>query len=345
MIHSKGKIQSGILTGVVLVVAIGASIVAFILFGTSGTSSTLGPEYTYDIEQYAKIDPDLILYQQVSESIETDFQAAHAIAVGGDERIYIAGDEQIAIYTPGLAVPMEMELTGEPTCLEVEADGTIVVAVDNYIIFMNPMGVETNRWTVPANNAILTSIAADKNHVFAADAVNKLVWCYDRQGNVVNKIGQKDPDRNIPGIVVPSPYFDIAMYTDGLLRVVNPGRHWVEAYTPEGDREWFWGKSSIGVEGFSGCCNPVALAVLPDGGFVTAEKGLVRVKVYDADGEFVGVVAGPDQLGWIEPLRVCETPEDCKAKGFDVAVDKAGRIYVLDTLRNVVRIFEKNENK
>ncbi|MHC4524382.1 MAG: hypothetical protein ACYSU8_02430, partial [Planctomycetota bacterium] len=93
--------------------------------------------------------------------------------------------------------------------------------------------------------------------------------------------------------------------------------------------------------GFSGCCNPVALAILPDGGFVTAEKGLVRVKVYDADGEFVGVVAGPDQLGWIAPLRVCKTPEECKSKGFDVAVDSAGRIYVLDTLRNVVRVFEK----
>ncbi|MHC4950479.1 MAG: hypothetical protein ACYTEU_05760, partial [Planctomycetota bacterium] len=112
-------------------------------------------------------------------------------------------------------------------------------------------------------------------------------------------------------------------------------------YTIDGDREWFWGRSGVDIEGFSGCCNPVALAILPGGGFVTAEKGLVRVKVYDADGEFVGVVAGPDQLGWIAPLRVCKTPEECKSKGFDVAVDSAGRIYVLDTLRNVVRVFEK----
>jgi hypothetical protein len=206
---------------------------------------------------------------------------------------------------------------------------------------MDSIGVETARWTVPADNAILTSVVMDKTDVFVADAVNKMVWRLDRAGNVVGKIGQKDPDRNIPGIVIPSAYFDIAAYPDGLLRVVNPGRHWIEAYTTGGDREWYWGTSGVSIEGFSGCCNPVALAVLPDGGFVTAEKGLVRVKVYDADGEFVGVVAGPEQLGWIGPMRVCKTPEECKAKGFDIAVDNQGRIYILDTVRNIVRIFEK----
>ena len=341
MRNPKGKIQSGILTGLVLAAAIVAGLVAFFFFDASGTKSTLGPEYTYDIEQYTKIDPSLILYQQVGEAIETDFQKTHAIAIGADGKLYIAGDEKITIYTPGFSVQSEVELKGEPTCVEVETDGTIVVCVGSDVIFINPAGVEIDRWTVPADNAILTSIATDKSNVFVADAVNKLVWRFDRDGNIVGKIGPKDADRNIPGIVIPSPYFDIASYPDGLLRVVNPGRHWIEAYTVDGDREWYWGTSGVGIEGFSGCCNPVALAVLPDGGFVTAEKGLVRVKVYDADGEFVGVVAGPKQLGWIGPMRVCKTPEECKAKGFDIAVDDQGRIYILDTVRNVIRIFEK----
>jgi hypothetical protein len=341
MKNPKGKIQSGLLTGLVLAVAIGAGVVAFILFDASGAKSTLGPEYSYDIEQYAKIDPSLIVYQQIGEPIKTDFEKTSAVAVGADGRIYIAGDEKITIYTSGFSVQTEVELKGEPTCVEVETDGTMVVCVKSDVIFINPTGVEIDRWTIPADNAILTSVAMDNENVFVADAVNKLVWRLDHDGSVVGKIGQKDPDRNIPGIVIPSAYFDIASYPDGLLRVVNPGRHWIEAYTSDGDREWYWGTSGVDIKGFSGCCNPVALAVLPDGGFVTAEKGLVRVKVYDADGEFVGAVAGPDQLGWVAPLRVCKTPEECKAKGFDVAVDKQGRIYVLDTLRNVVRIFEK----
>ena len=81
--------------------------------------------------------------------------------------------------------------------------------------------------------------------------------------------------------------------------------------------------------------------MLPDGGFVTCEKGLVRVKVHDEEGKVVGVVAGPDQLGWQAPLRVCETPEQCQSRGLDVAVDAAGRIYVLDLEKNIVLIFVK----
>ena len=60
-----GKIQSGFWVGLVLTVAVLAGAVAFVLFDASGTKSTLGPEYTYDIKQYAEIDPALILYQQV----------------------------------------------------------------------------------------------------------------------------------------------------------------------------------------------------------------------------------------------------------------------------------------
>jgi hypothetical protein len=341
MMKQKGKIQSGVVTGLVLSVAIGSGIVAFFLFDASDTRSKLAPEYRYDIEQYARIDPGLIIYEQIGEAIETDFQKTTAIAIGVDGGIYIAGDEKIVIYESGFSASKVIEIGSPPTCVGIDSDDTIVVCMGNSIIFKDSVGVETARWTVPADNAILTSIATDKDNIFVADAANKLVWRFDRDGKVAGKIGQKDAGRNIPGIVIPSAYFDIAAYPDGLLRVVNPGRHWIEAYTVDGDREWFWGDSGMDIKGFSGCCNPVALAVLPDGGFVTAEKGLVRVKVYDAEGEFVGVVAGPDQLGWIEPLRVCKTPEECKAKGFDLAVDKRGRIFVLDTLRNVVRIFDK----
>ncbi|MHC5091975.1 MAG: NHL repeat-containing protein [Planctomycetota bacterium] len=341
MKNQTGKIQSGILTGLVLVVAIGAGLVAFFLFDASDTKSKLAPEYRYDIESYAKIDPGLIIYEQIGEAIETDFDKTTAIAIGSGGKVYIAGDEKIVIYEPDFVTSKTIETGSPPTCVEIDSNDTMIICVDNFILFIDSMGVEAARWIVPANNAILTSIATDKTNVFVADAVNKFIWRFDRDGKIVGKIGQKDPDRNIPGIVIPSAYFDIASYPDGLLRVVNPGRHWIEAYTVEGDREWYWGTSGVDIIGFSGCCNPVALAILPDGGFVTAEKGLVRVKVYDADGEFVGVVAGPDQLGWIEPLRVCKTPEECKAKGFDLAADGRGRIYVLDTLRNVVRVFEK----
>lgn len=339
-----GKIQSGLLIAVVLIVAVVAGAIAFVMFDASGTKTTLGPEYTYDIKQYAKIDPALILYRQVGETIETDFEVTNAVAVDAEGRIYLAGDEKIAVFTPDGDVVKQIELGAEPTCLAVDNDGTMIIGLVDTIEVLDSNGVETGRWKVTADasdEVLLTSIAVDKDSVFAADAVNKVIGRYDRNGVLQNQIGAKDKDRNIPGFIVPSPYFDVAMASDGLLRVVNPGRHLIEAYTVNGDREWSWGKPSVGVEGFSGCCNPINFALLPDGGFVTAEKGLVRVKVYDADGNFVGVVAGPDQLDWVEPLRVCLTPEECSAKGFDVAADSNGRITILDMVRNHIRVFEK----
>ena len=55
--------------------------------------------------------------------------------------------------------------------------------------------------------------------------------------------------------------------------------------------------------------------MLPDGRFVTAEKGIPRIKVYSPRGEFECVVAGPKQM---------------KAVAADLAADRRGRILALD---------------
>jgi hypothetical protein len=83
---------------------------------------------------------------------------------------------------------------------------------------------------------------------------------------------------------------------DGLLRVNNPGRHRVEIYTAEGDLELSWGKATVGIEGFCGCCNPTALGLLADGRCITCEKGLPRVKVIRQRGAFECVVAGTESF-------------------------------------------------
>jgi len=189
----------------------------------------------------------------------------------------------------------------------------------------------------------LTSIAVSKKDVFVADAGNRIVIHYDTAGNVINHIGKKDIDKNIPGFVIPSPYFDLAVGHDGLLRVVNPGRHRIEAYTFDGDLEFWWGQFSSSIEGFCGCCNPVNFAILEDDSFVTCEKALVRVKIYDPEGTFVGVVAGPEQFVEGGAAGVSEFGTGSQAGAFDVAVDAEGQIFVLDTIKNIVRIFTRKK--
>jgi hypothetical protein len=87
----------------------------------------------------------------------------------------------------------------------------------------------------------------------------------------------------------------------------------------------------------------VNFALLPNDGFVTSEKGLVRVKVYNSDGGFVGVVAGHNDLTDGVLAKICETPEQCQGAGLDVAADAEGRVYILDPEKNVIRIFVGKE--
>ena len=106
------------------------------------------------------------------------------------------------------------------------------------------------------------------------------------------RIGEKNQERSIPGFIVPSPFFDVKLGDDGLIRVTNPGRHQIETYTTAGEFVSAWGQASAALEGFCGCCNPIHLVLLPNGRTVTCEKGLPRVKVYGPGGAFECVVAG-----------------------------------------------------
>jgi hypothetical protein len=333
------KIFAGVLAAVAVVIA-GVAVVRLDTTGKKG--SGLGKEYVYDIKELAKIDPNLILYEESGQPISTGFANSRAITVDSQGSIYTAGDRSIRVFAASGNLAGEVELADGPRCLTVSGDGKIYVGMKDHVVVYDGRGKRLATWEGLGDDAVLTSIAVSKNDVFVADAGNRIVLRYDTTGKLINRIGEKDKDRNVPGFVIPSPHFDLAVGRDGLLRVVNPGRHRIEAYTFDGELEFWWGKfSNVDLKGFTGCCNPVSFAILGDESFVTCEKGLTRVKIYDAEGAFMGAVAGPEQLVEGGIARICHFPADCQAGGFDVAVDAAGRILVLDTIKNVVRIFTK----
>ena len=154
-----------------------------------------------------------------------------------------------------------------------------------------------------------------------------MVLHFDLKGNLVNKIGLKDPATGVPGFIIPSPYFDLAISKDGYLWVVNTGRHSFEKFRFDGTLVSSWGKASMAMDGFCGCCNPSNFAFIYDSLFVTSEKAIERVKVYNHDGSFRCIVATPEQF-------------EEGTKGLDLAVDKQNRIMVLDPVKKLVRTFE-----
>jgi outer membrane protein assembly factor BamB len=325
---------------VAVFVAIAIAVVAIVRLDTTGKKgSGLGDEFTYDLEKLGKIDPNLILYKESTPAIDTGFSISHSIAVASDGSIYITGDK--AIHKFSESGDSEIILADTPRCLAVAGNGKIYIGMKDHVEIYDGHGKQLATWKSLGKDAVLTSIAVSKNDVFVADAGNRIVHHFDTTGKLINRIGAKDKDRNIPGFFIPSPHFDLAVASDGLLRVVNPGNHRIEAYTFDGDLEFSWGKfSNVNIEGFCGCCNPVNFAILADESFVTCEKGLVRVKIYDQDGIFTGAVAGSKQLTG-KAGRVCMVPAECQSRAFDVAVDANDQIFVLDTNKNVVRIFTK----
>ena len=342
-----------VLVGVVLLAAVAAAIVAIVTIGTTGRSgSDLAEEFTYSLAEAGRVDPKLIVCRQVGQFDSGFGGRARAIAVGRDGLIYLAGGRQVRVLaaeTAGAgkafrAVTRKTFTTDRPVRgLAVARDGTLYACADDRIELYRPAGTRQGAWEAPPGKPLLTSVAVDDDAgVFVADSGNKVVLRYDAAGKLLGRIGEKDPARNIPGLYVMSPCVDVAMGPDGLLRVTNPGRFRVEAYTADGDLELAWGRGGKGIEDFTGCCNPVNVAVLPGGEVVTCEKGFRRVKLYDARGEFLGVVAGPESFP-----GPTGAPPDGAGGGptpvLDVAADTKGRVWVLDTNSGIVRCFVRKD--
>ncbi len=83
------------------------------------------------------------------------------------------------------------------------------------------------------------------------------------------------------------------------------------------------GTRGAGLGDFFGCCNPAHLAIMPDGRFITSEKGVPRVKVYSDTGEFQQAVAGPSELG-VSASALVDARGDQTERVFDVAVARDG---------------------
>ena len=294
---------------------------------------------SYDISELSAIDPALIKYKEAG-NIQSGFRSLRAVAMGPEDRIYVAADSGVQIFDRDSTRLSELKLSGSPRCLTVTEDGAVYVGMRNYVEVYDLAGGRKARWDALGRDAVLTSIAVSENNIFVADAGNRVILRYDASGKLARRIGERDKSRNIPGFVVPSPYFDLAVSADGLLRVTNPGEHRVEAYTFDGDFEFAWGKPTMAVDGFCGCCNPINFAILPDGRFVTCEKGLPRIKVYGADGSFESVVAGPANFTVNAKSCTLGGVSDCQTGGMDIAVDSKGRVIVMDPIEKMVRIFK-----
>jgi hypothetical protein len=293
--------------------------------------------FAYDLSRLQKTDPALLAYEEAARW-RAPRKEVKRIALGPDDRVYLCAGNYVSVLSREGEAILELALSGPASCATAKGE-TIFAAARDHLEIFNSKGELRAKWDSPGKKCWLTGLAVTENDVFVADSGNRVVCRFDRSGKLLRRIGEKNAERNVPGFIVPSPYLAVEPHRDGLLRVNNIGRHQVEAYTFDGDFEGAWGKPSGSIDGFCGCCNPVALAILPDGRIVTGEKGLPRVKVYSAGGDFESVVAGVESFP--ENAKACTDLNDCMNGGLDVAVDSQGQVYIVDFVTSDVRVMKR----
>jgi sugar lactone lactonase YvrE len=283
--------------------------------------------YEYKLDNLKNIDPALITYSEINQ-IKPGVNNPAAIAIDGKDQIYICGDTMLVKFDSEGNQILSFDIHSAANCINVSPSGDIYLSKTDHIEVRKPDGNVKALWKIINEKAVITSIATTDEFVFAADAGNKIVYQYNLNGQIIKEIGKKDTLTGAPGFIIPSPYFDLLIGTQGKLWVVNPGRHAFENYDFNGNLISSWNRTSMLLEGFSGCCNPTHIALLSDGSYVTSEKGLERIKIHAPNGDFKTVVAAPESF--IEGTT-----------GLDLAVDSKDRIYVLDPVKKLIRVFEK----
>jgi hypothetical protein len=282
--------------------------------------------YKYDVDEYRKVDTTTVLYKE-SITFPVKEELLTGIAVSG-KLIHIVSVKYLLTYDYSGNELSRTELQDTANCITIGPDNTLWVGMLHSVSSFDVKGKVLGQWKSFGERSVITSLAVTDSTVYVADAGNRIVYRCNLSGEVLSRIGEKDESKGVPGYIIPSPYFDLAIDDSGFLWVANTGRHTLENYNKDGSIRTSWGKASLKIDGFCGCCNPAEFTMLPDNSFVTSEKGMPRIKLYDQHGVLKGIVASPDMFG--DGFRAPE-----------VAVDTEERILALDYDRKQVRIFVK----
>jgi hypothetical protein len=220
---------------------------------------------------------------KISNEFKVGGDSLKAITVSLSGKIYVGGNAFVSCYDKDLNLLWNVKTPSAITALSNFGD-SVFASTAAQILVMNPDGKILNEWGPFEDSSLITSVSANNKFVTFADAGNKIVFILDKGGEVKKMIGQNDRH-----FVIPSPYFEVVLDSMNNLFVANTGLRRIETYSIDGVLKSFFGEPGTAPENFCGCCAPPHFALIPQG-FVTAEKGINRIKILNKKGEFVEFV-------------------------------------------------------
>jgi hypothetical protein len=249
--------------------------------------------------------------------------ALRGIAVDGHGALYAAGDAEIKVFDAAGHVTRRWP-TGRPAqSVAVASDGAVYAGELGQIEIFDAAAKLRDTWRDEKLLRRVTAIGFTGASVLAGDSADRAIRRFDRHGRFLNNIGKDNP---LGGLLIPNGVVDFAVDAEGAVHAANPGKHRVERYSPEGALLGHIGRfDGIDPAGFTGCCNPTNVAIRD--AIYTTEKAGPRVKAYDFGGKLLAVIA-TDLF-------------DANCKNMSIAVDSHARVYVVDTVKQAIFVFER----
>jgi sugar lactone lactonase YvrE len=215
------------------------------------------------------------------------------------------------------------------SAVAVSGDGSVYAGEAGQIEIFDSAGNLARTWRHDGHLGDVTAIEFFGTDIFVADSKDRCILRYGKNLNLLNTIGK---DNRTNGFLIPNGVLDFSIDAAGIIHSANPGKHRVERYTREGQLLGHIGRfDGLDPSGFPGCCNPTNVAVGPSGWVYVTEKAGPRAKVMDAAGQLLAVIA--------------TNVFDPNSKNMSIALDSHGRVYVADSVKLQVVVFEPAAGK
>ncbi len=267
-----------------------------------------------------------------------DFRYIGGVYVDAKDRVYVAGDKQVAVYAAkgGKALhkwPVPLMRT---EAVAVDKAGYVFVAgfaegnkPQVLKLANDDSGKVQAQWgeagSGPGQIAGICGLGVTDQHVLLGDSRGRCVHRYSKDGKFVDDLGKRASSK-MSGFSTCCSILDFGTDAQGNVYVGNLGAHRVEVLNPKGQPLAHWGQSGEGPKDFCGCCNPVSVAVAPNGVVFTSEKTIPRIKAFSAKEHKLLAVFGEGEFG-----------SGCGR--LDIAVDSKLNVYGVDSTKSIIRVY------
>ncbi len=254
---------------------------------------------------------------------ETKGQRLSGFCMDGDGNLVVADQagKCLRVVTPDDRLKARWALDFAPQAVAWRgADKTVLVAGSGRIAALDAKGAVTASGALPQAATTASAVSASGDDVFVTVRANTgfSVFRLDK--------GFGNPKEVLSGLRGCCGQMDVMAHGDTVYVAANCNFE-VGMYDRDGKKKGAITKPK-GAKYFDGCCEPKNVFMGADGALYVSESGKCAVNRFSTDGKHLG------EVGIIKDIGGCVR--------VTVAANADGsRVYMLDTVKNIVRVMEK----